>query len=68
MEKLVKIDLGRKSKHSIAMAKIVEDPYEDDERMVVVKVTEMLEFKANPMFKPMFMDTELIIERRQIIG
>ena len=68
MEKTVKVDLGRKTKHSIAMAKIVEDPYEDDERMVVVKVTEMLEFNINPMFKHMFMETELIIERRQIIG
>lgn len=65
--KLVKVDLGKKSRHSTAMAKIVEE-YEEDKNCVVVKVTEVLKFNLNPMLMPMFTDFQLIIEKRQIIG
>lgn len=67
MEKLVKIDLGKKSKHSIAMAKVIGE-YEEDKNCVVVKVTKMLKFNLHPMLMPMFTDFQQIIEKRQIIG
>lgn len=65
--KIIKIDLGKKSKHSTAMAQIIEE-YEEDKNCVVVKVTKMLKFNLHPMFMPMFTDFQQIIEKRQIIG
>ena len=66
-EKLVKIDLGKKSRHSIAMAQVIGE-YEEDKNCVVVKVTKMLKFNLHPMLMPMFTDFQQIIEKRQIIG
>ena len=75
MEKgqIIKIDLGRKSKHSIAMAEYVCDHVDEDhpeiKDMIVVKVTEILEFKLNnPQLKRLFTMCNQIIEKRQIIG
>lgn len=70
--KIVKIDLGKKSKHSIAMAQYVCDYFDEDhpeiKDMIVVKVTKMLKFNLHPMLMPMFTDFQQIIEKRQIIG
>ncbi len=70
--KIIKIDLGKKSKHSTAMAEYVCDHFDEDhpeiKDMIVVKVTEILEFKLNPMLKSAYTICNLIIEKRQIIG
>lgn len=70
--KIIKIDLGKKSKHSIAMAKYICDYFDEDhpeiKDMIVVRVTEILEFKLNPQLKPLFTMCNQIIEKRQIIG
>ena len=70
--KIIKIDLGKKSKHSIAMAEYVCDYFDEDhpeiKDMIVVKVTKMLKFNLHPMLMPMFTDFQQIVEKRQIIG
>ena len=71
--KIIKIDLGRKSKHSTAMAEYVCDYFDEDhpeiKDMIVVRVTEILDFKLNnPQLKRLFTMCNQIIERRQIIG
>ena len=70
---IIKIDLGKKSKHSTAMAEYVCDYFDEDhpeiKDMIVVKVTEILDFKLNnPQLKRLFTMCNQIIEKRQIIG
>lgn len=70
--KIIKIDLGKQSKHSTAMAEYVCDYFDEDhpeiKDMIVVRVTEILEFNLNRRLKSLFVNCNQIIEKRQIIG
>lgn len=69
---IIKIDLGKQSKHSTAMAEYVRDYFDEDhpeiKDMIVVRVTEVLEFNLNRRLKSLFVNCNQIIEKRQIIG